>query len=347
MASRSHRPGATREQTERRERFTRARRDALRRRSRGAVCDLRLAHGDGGTAQSGAAPAATACNRKRRTPSRRGRHRSAHRAGDRAALRDCREAHARRRASGSLSRSRSAALAAPSRISPHKASCWCSTRSPTRTMLALFFAPPRPLRRRPSSPRSGTAPDATGALAKAASGALEYVPLISVQNLARGLSALKQSGFLVVGLDGDGDADLADTCRCARRWRWSSAPRARACASSPRKPATTSRASPCRANQEPERLQCRRGRALCRRPELRAQRLKRQTAGPQTRRSLPLAHYFSAHDLPRRRHMVFGSCRLKLFAVGCAFASGSLPFAEQADAHAVRPENSDFGFGIG
>jgi 23S rRNA (guanosine2251-2'-O)-methyltransferase len=52
-------------------------------------------------------------------------------------------------------------------------------------------------------------PDATGALAKAASGALEHVPLVSVQNLARGLAALKESGFLVVGLDSDGEADLA------------------------------------------------------------------------------------------------------------------------------------------
>jgi 23S rRNA (guanosine2251-2'-O)-methyltransferase len=52
-------------------------------------------------------------------------------------------------------------------------------------------------------------PDATGALAKAASGALEHVAFISVQNLARGLTALKDKGFLTVGLDSEGDADLA------------------------------------------------------------------------------------------------------------------------------------------
>ncbi|MET0868603.1 MAG: 23S rRNA (guanosine(2251)-2'-O)-methyltransferase RlmB [Pseudorhodoplanes sp.] len=52
-------------------------------------------------------------------------------------------------------------------------------------------------------------PEATGALAKSASGALEYVPMVLVQNLARGLHALKDCGFLVVGLDSEGDTDLS------------------------------------------------------------------------------------------------------------------------------------------
>jgi 23S rRNA (guanosine2251-2'-O)-methyltransferase len=52
-------------------------------------------------------------------------------------------------------------------------------------------------------------PEATGVLAKAASGALEYVPLITVQNLARGLAALKERGFLVIGMDSTGEDDLA------------------------------------------------------------------------------------------------------------------------------------------
>jgi len=54
-------------------------------------------------------------------------------------------------------------------------------------------------------------PEATGVLAKAASGALEYVPLVTVQNLARGLAALKERGFLLVGLDSSGETDLAAT----------------------------------------------------------------------------------------------------------------------------------------
>jgi 23S rRNA (guanosine2251-2'-O)-methyltransferase len=52
-------------------------------------------------------------------------------------------------------------------------------------------------------------PEATGVLAKSASGALELVPIVTVQNLARGLTALKERGFLLVGLDSDAADDLA------------------------------------------------------------------------------------------------------------------------------------------
>jgi 23S rRNA (guanosine2251-2'-O)-methyltransferase len=54
-------------------------------------------------------------------------------------------------------------------------------------------------------------PEATGVLAKSASGALEWVPIVSVQNLARALAALKERGFLVVGLDSEGADELAAT----------------------------------------------------------------------------------------------------------------------------------------
>jgi 23S rRNA (guanosine2251-2'-O)-methyltransferase len=51
-------------------------------------------------------------------------------------------------------------------------------------------------------------PEATGVLAKSASGALEYVPIVTVQNLARALAALKERGFLLVGLDSTGEGDI-------------------------------------------------------------------------------------------------------------------------------------------
>jgi 23S rRNA (guanosine2251-2'-O)-methyltransferase len=52
-------------------------------------------------------------------------------------------------------------------------------------------------------------PEATGVLAKSASGALELVPIAIVQNLARALAGLKNRGFLTVGLDSEAPDDLA------------------------------------------------------------------------------------------------------------------------------------------
>ena len=62
------------------------------------------------------------------------------------------------------------------------------------------------------------APPETGALAKAASGALERVPVIRVANLARALSAMKAGGFWCVGFDADSETELSRDAlpdRCA------------------------------------------------------------------------------------------------------------------------------------
>lgn len=58
-------------------------------------------------------------------------------------------------------------------------------------------------------PHRHSAPE-TGALAKAASGALERQPYLRVPNLARAMTALKEMGYVLVGLDGQADADISD-----------------------------------------------------------------------------------------------------------------------------------------
>ncbi|MDB5394865.1 MAG: rRNA ((2251)-2-O)-methyltransferase RlmB [Rhodospirillales bacterium] len=54
------------------------------------------------------------------------------------------------------------------------------------------------------------APEVTGVLAKAASGAVEIVPLLRETNLSRAIEHLRDEGFFVVGLDERGETTIAD-----------------------------------------------------------------------------------------------------------------------------------------
>jgi 23S rRNA (guanosine2251-2'-O)-methyltransferase len=60
------------------------------------------------------------------------------------------------------------------------------------------------------------APAASGALTKAASGALEHVPIVTIGNLAEALERLKRLGFRCIGLDSTGDRTLEEAVEAGR-----------------------------------------------------------------------------------------------------------------------------------
>ncbi|MEQ1711858.1 MAG: 23S rRNA (guanosine(2251)-2'-O)-methyltransferase RlmB [Hyphomicrobium sp.] len=68
---------------------------------------------------------------------------------------------------------------------------------------AVFGAAGLVMTRRHSPPLNGT-------LAKSASGALEVVPIVLSQNLARAMAELKEQGVRIIGLDGDGETLIDD-----------------------------------------------------------------------------------------------------------------------------------------
>lgn len=65
------------------------------------------------------------------------------------------------------------------------------------------------------APHRHSAPE-SGALAKAASGALERQPYLRVPNLARAMSSLQELGYVLIGLDGDAELGLDDALAAAR-----------------------------------------------------------------------------------------------------------------------------------
>ena len=108
-------------------------------------------------------------------------------------------------------------------------------------------------------------PEATGVLAKSASGALELVPLVTVQNLARALTEMNDQGFLTVGLDSQGSENLGAVALAAAFGAGAGRGGQGPAAIDPRYLRRGGAARHARRNQEPECLERRGAGALYRR----------------------------------------------------------------------------------
>ena len=60
------------------------------------------------------------------------------------------------------------------------------------------------------------APEESGALARAAAGALERIPMIRVVNLARAIERLQEAGIEIAGLAADGESDVGSLHKVER-----------------------------------------------------------------------------------------------------------------------------------
>jgi len=65
------------------------------------------------------------------------------------------------------------------------------------------------------APFRHSAPE-TGALAKAASGAIERQPYLRVRNIANEMTALQERGYVMIGLDGEAPLSLSDAMTAAK-----------------------------------------------------------------------------------------------------------------------------------
>ena len=141
-------------------------------------------------------------------------------------------------------------------------SCWCWTSFPIPTMSAPSCAPPPLSASPPWWCRTAMPRPSPGALAKAASGALDIIPYVEVVNIARALDQLAERGFWRIALAGDGESSLARSRAGRRCGAGAGIGRRR----HPPPGAGTLRGrrlhSDLQDDGKPERLQCRRDRAV-------------------------------------------------------------------------------------